>query len=148
MKKILINIGIVILGLVGLAILSYAIFKLNDYSIKNKKYVEVKATIIEYDMGNSSIDMYVSTLFNDKIVFSYDVNGIEYKTKYELIYNKYSARKGKTTKIKYNPEDPNEIIWASDHSYIFLLILGLAFTLTALIRIISDIKERKTSKAN
>lgn len=148
MKNIFIYIALIIFNIVGLIMLLFGISGISEYKYKSKIYIETPATIIEHQTGNSSVDVYVDTILNDKIVFRYYVNNVEYESSIKLVFNKYNIYKGMNTKIKYNPANPEDIIWAKDHSNVYLVLYGFISISLVYIKIYRDIKQKKEQNYN
>lgn len=107
---------------------------------KNKTYVAVTATIINEGKDSTS---------NDEPVYypevEYTVNGTRYRSKAKT---GSSTRKSKNTKIKikYNPDNPEEIIMVNDLSNFVLLILGPMFTVGGIFIAIKAGKNKNNSE--
>lgn len=125
-------IGIVVL-LIGIGLLVYSFLFNSNYSEKSRNYVETDAEVIGYHNNSEGLQA---------IVVEYVVDGKQY----EKISNSYVDNPllvGTTVRIKYNKDDPSDMIFVNDSSTIVFPIVGGIFTVIGLIFFISSAKKRK-----
>ena len=102
------------LGILALTVGTATIFKQNRFS-------DAEAVITGIDAGyDMSEDRYYYTVYVE-----YSVDGTEYSG--VLGYYEDSFEEGRTVAIKYNPENPGEIVEASSGFSIYLIVIGAAF---------------------
>lgn len=122
--KILLNAFLIIIGFI-MFVMSLSF--IHDY---RTNYIEVEATIIEYKntSDNKSLDSKKSyELLGEELLLGYSYDGRYYETAYTpLISDDYNHMDvGTTTKIKINPQNPQEIIWKLDRTCYISLVLGI-----------------------
>ena len=81
---------------------------------KNSNYVETMATIVGHNENNKRLQA---------VIVEYNVNGVKYKGTSD-IYSANYQEVGTQVKIKYNPSNPEEVIWREDISKNDIVIMG------------------------
>lgn len=81
---------------------------------KNSNYVDVMATIVGHNENNKRMQA---------VIVEYEVNGVKYKKISDVYTNNYQEV-GTQVKIKYNPSNPDEVIWKDDISKNDIVIMA------------------------
>ena len=104
---------------VGFIILGYVVFMhgynhMEELKNKNSSYVETMATIVGHDENSKRLQA---------VIVEYTVDGVKYKGTSDIYQSTYQEV-GTQVKIKYNPANPEEVIWREDVSKNDLIIMG------------------------
>lgn len=103
----------------GIGILFYCIKSFKDYNYKKQTYIETVAYVCDYDFSNNGSEA--------AIIVRYEVDG----TVYHALSDSYSNNPeiiGSPVIIRYNPNNPQDIIWDSNPvSYVLFSILSGIF---------------------
>ncbi len=110
----------VILIIIGVLINFYGNKILNEFIDKNDPFVEVTATVVDFDSAGSE-DGSAYT------IYGYNVGGIDYKV-YSSVKSTSLPQIGDTTTIKYNPSNPTEVVFLNGSNYV-VLFAGTGFIL-------------------
>lgn len=98
---------------VGIGLIIYGINSNATLKEKSARFIETQAIVVDYDYNSDGLAA---------IVVEYEVNGNKYlKTSSSSSSSPKSI--GSVVKIKYNPDNPNDMIWNSNEG-IFILIFG------------------------
>lgn len=122
----------VIIVFIGVFMLTFSISSIKSYNDKSKTYIETVSKVVDYKYSGDQ---------ERTPIVEYEVNGI----RYEKTHNTTSTNPlplGTHVRLKYNPNDPTDVIWVNDASNIFLPIAGSVFTLIGLVVTIGSIKEQ------
>ena len=132
----------IIFALIGVGLIIFSFINIKNYNEKNKTFIEVNATVIDYkDTYDEDGDLLRA------IIVEYEVDGTNYrKTSSSSTTNPETL--GSTVKVKYNPNDPKDIIWPNDTSNIILPIVGGVFTIVGIIFTVVSIKMVKNKENN
>lgn len=122
--------------IVGIILLFISISFIKTYNEKNKTYIAIKSKIVDYKYNDEGLQA---------IVVEYAVDGQIYQ-KISDTYSNMPKNIGTEVLIKYNPANPQDIIWTSDNTNIILLIAGGIFFLMGLIIVIFCIKSVNNQK--
>lgn len=123
--------------LVGIGLISFGIKKMNDFKEKNKTYIETIAKVVDYkDDFDSDGDRMQAE------IVEYTVNGETYRATSPDSSTDPDAL-GSEVKIKYNPNNPEEVIWVGDNTHIILFIVGGVFALVGLFILVSHRKSNE-----
>lgn len=127
MKKIGLFISMllgVIFIIIGFYIINNGLNDLKNDKDKYKDYIEINATIVGHDENSKRLQA---------IIVEYIINGKKYRKtsdKYTDEYKKINT----TVRIKYNPANPEEVIWEEEinkDNIIFTIIGGVFIFLGA-----------------
>lgn len=110
----------VILIAIGVALSIYGNKIVNEFISKNDPFIEVTATVIDYDYAGSEED-------GAYTIYGYNVGGIDYKVSSSIKSTSLPAI-GDTTTIKYNPSNPTEVVFLNGSNYV-VLFAGAGFVL-------------------
>lgn len=110
----------VILIAIGVVVSFYGNKIVNEFIDKNDPFVEVTATVIDFDSAGSE-DGSAYT------IYGYNVGGIDYKV-YSGVKSTNLPQIGDTTTLKYNPSNPTEVVFLSGSNYV-VLFAGAGFIL-------------------
>lgn len=103
-----------------------------DYHQKNEVYADGISKVVDYKYNDDNLRA---------IVVEYVVDGhLYYAT--SSVYSSYPKAIGTEVKIKYSIDDPSEMIWKNDSRFLFMLLLGFAFTIVGVWIIVSVIKNK------
>ena len=122
----------VIIVFIGVFMLTFSISSIKRYNDKSKTFIETVSKVVDYKYSGDQ---------ERTPIVEYEVNGI----RYEKEHNTTSTNPlplGTRVRLKYNPNDPTDVIWVNDASNIFLPIAGGVFTLIGLVVTIGSIKEQ------
>ncbi len=129
--------------LIGIGLIIYGYSSVSKKSDKSKTYVEVVASVVDYESRYNSDNerLYAS-------IVEYTVNG----KKYESTSSTSSSVKeplGTKIRLKYNPNNPSEVIWVDDHGNFVLFIVGGVFIVTGVfVAISAALHGKKKQKDN
>ena len=110
----------VILIAIGIVVSFYGNKILNEFIDKNDSFVEVTATVVDYDYAGSE-DGSAYT------IYEYNVDGVVYKVSSNIKSTDLPAI-GDTTTIKYNPSNPTEVVFLNGSNYV-VMFAGAGFVL-------------------
>lgn len=130
----------IIFCVVGVVLLIFGINNINDYNKKNEKYIEITSRVVDYKEQYDEDELLYA------IVVEYEVDGKVYR-KASNTYTTNPKSEGSEVIIKYNPNNPTDIIWKNDVSNIILPIVGGLFTAIGLIAVVVSIVGLKKSKS-
>lgn len=133
-QAILIGVGFVVLGIILLILHFYFNYR---YNLKNEKFIETNAIVIEHVSKKNDDGNTVTAL-----IIQYEVDGKTY-TKNDNTYTSNPKKIGSTITIKYNPDKPSETLFGKTILNYILLILGSGFVF---IGVITSIVIYKVSK--
>ena len=125
-----------IFTIIGIAILCFASSSINTYNEKNATFTETISKVVDYKYDDDGLQA---------IIVEYVVNGRTYQ-KVSNSYSNMPKSIGAEVSIKYNPNDPQDIIWTSESANIILPIVGIAFTLIGIAILIYGIISGKKKK--
>lgn len=111
--------SIVLIG-IGVVVSFYGNKILNEFIDKNDPFIEVTATVIDYDAAGSE-DGSAYT------IYGYNVGGIDYKV-YSSVKSTNLPEIGDTVNIKYNPSNPTEVVFLNGSNYV-VMFAGVGFIL-------------------
>ena len=113
----------VILIAIGVVVSFYGNKILNEFIDKNDPFVEVTATVIDYDYAGSE-DGSAYT------IYEYNVGGIDYKV-YSSVKSTSLPAIGDTITLKYNPSNPTEVVFLNGSNYV-VMFAGAGFVLAGI----------------
>lgn len=125
-----------IFSIVGIVLLFFSVKTITSYNQKNKTYTEITSVVVDYAYDDEGLKA---------IIVEYKVDGKSYK-KQSNSYSNMPKSKGAQVQLKYNPTDPNDVIWVNDSANIVLPLVGGLFTLVGFIVIVSSAKKMKDEK--
>ena len=125
MNNKIIGIIVIIFGII-IMVWSVGNFKVNDN--KQKTYIETTATIVDYE--ECEMDDTMGTRF----IAEYKVDRSTYQIKENGCSN-VPIKTKKTVKIKYNPSNPEDAVFANDISHYLLPAVGAIFAACGIILI-------------
>ena len=126
MKNKIIGIIVLFLG-IGVCVFSVSNFK--NTKFKKENYVETTAYVVDYEQCE------LDDGYGTRFIAEYEVD----KRKYRITENGCSNAPIKTkseVKIKYNPDNPSEAIFANDISHYLLPAVGIVFVICGIIVIV------------
>lgn len=129
------KIGIVIL-IIGLIIGVIFVVMLVNYINKRKVYVETTAIVVDYDERFDSEGFYLYAP-----IYEYLVDGITY-TKKDSTYSSNPPAINSEVKIRYNKDDPGDIILEKDNGLIVVGICAFGFVVAGIVFTISGKREK------
>ena len=125
MKKKIIGIITIIFG-VAICYFSIGNFKTNTE--KQKTYIETTAIVVGYedcDLDDSIGQRYIAEYKIDRDTYQIKENGC----------SNSPIRLKSEVKIKYNPNDPSDAVFANDISHYFVLPIGIIFIICGIVLI-------------
>lgn len=122
-----------VFAIMGIVFLINSLTIIKTYNEKDKIYKETNSVVVDYDYDAEG---------SKAIIVEYTVDGQTYRQQ-SYSYSSSPAPQGSQVKIKYNPNNPNDIIWVNDSKTIMFPIVGAVFTVVGIIIIISGIKSGK-----
>ncbi len=126
----------VIFAIVGICILLFSVLNIRNYNQKNETYIETTSKVVDYAYNDEGLEA---------IIVEYTVDGQSYR-KTSNSYSNMPKSKGSEVMIKYNPDNPSDVIWVKDSANIVLPLLGGLFTLVGIIIFVINVKKVKTQK--
>lgn len=125
-----------VFAIMGIVFLVNSLSTIKTYNEKDKIYTETDSVVVDYDYNAEG---------SKAIIVEYTVDGQSYRQQ-SYSYSSSPAPQGSRVKIKYNPNNPEDIIWASDSKTIMFPIVGAAFTVVGIVIIISGIRSGKNGE--
>lgn len=113
----------VVLIVIGVVVSFYGNKILNEFIDKKDPFVEVTATVIDYDYAGSE-DGSAYT------IYEYNVGGIDYKV-YSSVKSTSLPAIGDTLTLKYNPSNPTEVVFLNGSNYV-VMFAGAGFVLAGI----------------
>ena len=108
----------VILIAIGVALSFYGNKIINEFIDKNDPFVEVTATVIDYEYtGPEDEGAYT--------IYEYNVDGVVYKVSSNIKSTDLPTI-GDTTTIKYNPSNPTEVVFLNGTNHVVMFV-GVGF---------------------
>ena len=129
--------------IIGIVILLFGYKESEKYNEKSKKYIQIDAYVVDYaysesDEGNTT----------KAIIVEYEVDGKTYR-KQSSVYTSNPKSIESVEKIKYNPENPEDIIFEKNETSFVLYLVGAVFTFVGLLlTIIFAIVTKKIDENN
>lgn len=120
----------ILFSIIGIIMLFISVKNIKSYNEKNDSYIETIADVIDYNYNDEGLKA---------IIVQYKVEG-NYYQKASNTYSTSAKSIGSQINIKYNPEDPNDVIWSNDSSNFILPIVGAMFLLFGIVSSIVSIK--------
>lgn len=110
--------GTILIAL-GIGLLFYCVKSFKDYNYKKKTYIETVSYVYDYDFKNLGKEA--------AIIVRYEVDGITYHA-VSASYSNHPEIIGTPVIIRYNPNNPQDIIWDSNPvSYVLFGVLSGVF---------------------
>lgn len=126
-------IGLLFTG-VGFYLLNLSFDMLKTYKEKDETFVAYEAVVVDYDYDES--DGLAA------IIVEYEVDGVIYQ-KTGNSYSSMPKDLGTRVGIKYDPKNPDDIIWEKDGTNILLPIISFAFFVSGVYTVIFGIRGKK-----
>lgn len=118
---------------IGIGLLLFSVSDIKNYKQKNETYTETTAEVIDHDYDSDDLAA---------IVVEYTVDGQTYK-KQSNSYSNNPTPLGGEVKVKYNPDNPSDAIFANDSTNIIPLIIGGMFVIVGMSVFIKGARSRK-----
>lgn len=122
--------------IVGIITLLFSIKSIKNYIEKSQAFVETISEVVNYDYESDD---------TKAIIVEYMVKGKTYQNK-STTYTNVPPMIGTKIPIKYNPKNPQDIIWKLDTTNIITPIIGILFTITGIIGLTNKSKKKKKTK--
>lgn len=126
-----------IFAIIGVIMLIAGFAVQTDENNKQSTYTPVTGKVVGYAPQTDSDGEVTNYL-----VASYQVDGQTY-TKTSNVYSSDQPRLGEDIELKYNPNDPTDIIWADFSIALILYIIGGIFTVIGIFGLITSFAVRK-----
>lgn len=130
----------IVFFIVGCCLLIYSVKTINDYNEKSKTYIDVVGYVVDYE--------YDEPLNSNSLaaeIVEYEIDGKTYKVTSNTSSNTPRSR-GSEVKLKYNPDNPNDVIWVNDSFNYILPIVGTVFTVLGIILSIQASRKIKNNE--
>jgi len=108
----------IILVAIGVALSFYGNKLINEFINKNDPFIEVTATVIDYEYTGPEED-------GAYIIYEYNVNGVSYKVSSNIKSTNLPTI-GDTLTIKYNPNNPTEVVFLNGTNRVVMFV-GVGF---------------------
>ena len=125
-----------IFAIIGIGLLAYSVSTIKSYNEKNKTYKEITSVVVDHVQNDEGLEA---------IIVEYTVDGRAYR-KQSNSYSNMPKSTGTKVQIKYNPNNPNDVIWLNSSTNIVLPLVGGLFALVGIIVVISNAKKMKSKK--
>ncbi len=125
-----------IFAIIGIDLLAYSVSTIKSYNEKNKTYKEITSVVVDHVQNDEGLEA---------IIAEYTVDGRAYR-KQSNSYSNMPKSTGTKVQIKYNPNNPNDVIWLNSSTNIVLPLVGGLFALVGIIVVISNVKKMKSEK--
>ena len=109
----------------GIGLLIYSFYTIRDYNEKNKKYIETESYVVDYYEKDDA----------KYPIVEYNVDGKTYRNT-SHVGSSFPKKIGSKVMIKYNPNNPEQIIWEKDSTNIIVPIFGIVFIICGVLLII------------
>lgn len=125
--------------IIGIASIIYGVYAFNNRNEKAKNYIDIEASVIDHD---SQHDSEGSVTYAP--IVEYTVDGKKYKAK-STTYSSSVKPIGSKIYLKYNPTNPNEVIFVGDFGVIIFIIVGGVFIVVGIVIAILALKSMRNS---
>jgi len=123
----------VLFAFIGGFMLIVSINQISDYKQKDKTFTPITATVVSYDTNSDGLQA---------IVVEYAVGTTIYREK-SNVYSNMPKNIGTKVDIKYNPNDPKDIIWVEDSTNFILPLTSVIFIVCGFLICIGSFKKKK-----
>lgn len=118
---------------IGIALLIYSYSTITEYKEKDSSYIETTSVVVDYDYDSDGLQA---------IIVEYTVEGVVYR-KTSNTYSNNPKDVGSEVSIKYNPTDPNDMIWTNDSTNVILPVCGVLFSVVGAVVLITSLRKKK-----
>lgn len=148
-KRLTILIGL-IMFVTGIAAVVLGIFLIKDKIEKDRTFISTTGIVVSYDAeGGYDDDLYDNYFYKNveyAPIVEYVVDGEVYHT----VHNVYSSTPeyfiGQKVSLKYNPNDPEDVIFKYNNAYWIILLFGVVFTGCGITATFSGIFKKNKTK--
>lgn len=137
--------GIIFL-IVGLVLSTLTVINYKNYFTRKQNYIPIDAVVVGFDKTEHIGDDENPSYYMYTPIVEFEVDGSRYQV-HSSTYARYPAEElGDIVKIRYNKNNPKDVIFEKDSSLVIGTICSLAFTLAGLIVTIVEIKRIRKAK--
>ena len=120
----------VIALIIGIGICIYSVSNFKNTEFKKKNYVETTAYVVDFEQCELDDNEY-----GTRYIAEYVVGNKKYRIS-ENGCSSVSVKINSDVKVKYNPDNPNEAIFANDISHYIIPAVGIVFAICGIILIV------------
>lgn len=148
-KKSSVIAGLIVTFL-GVVLLAWGVFSVVDHIKKSKTYISVTGVVVAFDVkGGYDEDLY-DDYFYDDLEYAPIVEYVVNQQIYEVTHDVYSSSPeyfiGQRISLKYNPQNPEDVIFKFNNGFWIMLVIGALFTGAGVTLIITTLKKKNKSK--
>ena len=123
----------VLFTFIGGFMLVVSVNQINDYKKKDKIFTPITATVVGYDTNSDGLQA---------VIVEYAVGTTIYREKSDT-YSNMPKEMGTRIDIKYNPNNPNDIIWVGDSANFILPLTSVIFIVCGFLICIGGAKKKE-----
>ena len=129
-KSTMIIVGLV-MSVIGIALLIWGGFSLSSFLKKKNTYIETVGIVVDYEIsGGYDSDPY-DEYYDEDIMYApiveYVVDGKVYETVHHVSSGRPEYFIGQKVTLKYNPNNPEDVIFKFNNSFWIPFFVGLVF---------------------
>ena len=140
----------VIFCLVGLFLIVFGISSIIDYNSKSKTFTQITGKVVDIksrENSDTDTDTGHTEYYTEYApIIEYTVDGKSYR--YESFYSRSQPTLNTEVEMKYNPNNPEDVILKNDANYGILPIVGVVFLLVGAFFGVLGYKSVKRRKNN
>ena len=136
----------VILLLMGIAVTVVTVIAYKNYFYGKANFVPIDAVVVDYHQTEHEGSGTEPSYYMYTPIVEFEVEGVKYRVHSAVYAKRPSAKIGDIIKIRYNKENPNDVIFEKDSSLVIGTIGSLAFTIGGLALLAIEIKRIKKAK--
>ena len=123
----------VLFTFIGGFLLVFSVNQIKDYKEKDKTYKPISATVVAYDTNSDGLQA---------VIVEYAVGTTIYREKSD-VYSNLPKQMGTKVDLKYNPNNPEEIIWVGDSTNYILPLTSVIFIVCGFLICIGSFKKKE-----
>ena len=148
-KGLTVLIGL-ILTISGIAALVLGGFLLAEKIEKEKTFVSTTGIVVSYDTEGGYDDDLYDGYFYENIEYAPIVEYVVGGKVYQTVHNVYSSNPeyyiGQRVSLKYNPNDPEDVIFKYNNGYWIIFLVGVVFAGCGIVATFSGIFKKNKNK--
>lgn len=141
-----------ILSIVGISVLGLGVILISQHIEKQKTYIKTVGIVIGFEAkGGYDEDLYDNYFYDDvdyAPIVEYIVDGRIYETTHTVSSNPPQYYVGQKVSLRYNPKDPEDVIFEFNNGFWIIFIVGTVFTCCGLPITFAALKKNKSNKKN
>ena len=145
-RRMMILLGL-LMSISGIALSILSVFLIIDRIDKEHTYIDTTGIVVGYDaQGGYDDDLHDNLFYEDMEyapIVKYVVGGKAYETKHNVYSSNPEYLIGQKVALKYNPKNPEEVIFKFNNSFWILSLLGVVLTVCGIILTTKGISKKK-----